>query len=256
VTAEPDVLLRADRLTKRFGRLVVVDEVSFTVADGEALGIVGPNGAGKSTLLDVVNGVLRPDTGTVTFAGRDVTSDGPAQRCRAGMGRSYQIPRPFGGLTTFENVLAAATFGARRRGRDAQSAAAEAMDRAGLTSRANTLAGTLPLLDRKRLELARAMATRPRLILLDEIAGGLTEAEVPALVNTIRRLREDGVTVVWIEHIVHALLNVVNRLVCLANGRLIASGEPGAVLARPDVQEVYLGTAPTAEGVARDDQPA
>jgi branched-chain amino acid transport system ATP-binding protein len=256
VTAEPDLLLRADRLTKRFGRLVVLDEVSLTVADGEALGIVGPNGAGKSTLLDVINGVLQPDAGTITFAGRDVTRDDPARRCRAGIGRSYQIPRPFAGLTTFENVLAAATFGAGRRGRDAHDAAAGAMDRAGLTSRANTLAGTLPLLDRKRLELARAMATRPRLILLDEIAGGLTEAEVPALVDTIRRLPDDGVTVVWIEHIVHALLDVVNRLVCLANGRLIAAGAPSAVLARPDVQEVYLGTAPTAEGVARDDQPA
>jgi branched-chain amino acid transport system ATP-binding protein len=243
-------LLEVTGLTKRFGRLVVVSDLSFAVAPGEALGVVGPNGAGKSTLLDLVSGVLRPDAGTVRLDGTDVTRTDAAHRCRAGIGRSYQVPRPFGGMTVFENALAAAYFGGGRRGREAYDLAGGALATAGLLGRANALAGSLRLLDRKRLELARALAGAPRLLLLDEIAGGLTEAEVPVLVETIRGLRAGGVTVVWIEHVVHALLAVVDRLLCLAGGRLLAEGDPAAVMASPQVREVYLGTAPETEGVA------
>jgi branched-chain amino acid transport system ATP-binding protein len=227
---------------KRFGRLPVLDDVSFSVAPGEAFGIVGPNGAGKSTLLDVVNGVLRPDAGRVRFDGADVTRTGAAARCRAGVGRSYQIPRPFGGMTVFENALVAATFGSGAHGRAATDRAYRALETAGLATVANAAAGSLRLLDRKRLELARALATEPRLVLLDEIAGGLTEAEVPALVDTIRDLGRQGVAVVWIEHVVHALVAVVTRMLCLTYGRVLAVGDPHAVLDDPQVIEVYLGS--------------
>jgi len=249
VTEPP--LLEVTGLTKRFGRLLVVDGLTFEVAPGEALGVVGPNGAGKSTMLDLVSGVLAADAGTVRFAGRDLTAAGAAERCRAGIGRSYQIPRPFGEMTVFENALVAATFGAQRRLRDGYAPAAEALDRVGLLGQANVLAGRLRLLDRKRLELARALATGPRLVLLDEIAGGLTEHEVAVLVDTIRQLLAEGVTVVWIEHVVHAVLAVANRLLCLAYGRSLALGAPAEVIASPAVREVYLGGTPeSAEGGA------
>jgi branched-chain amino acid transport system ATP-binding protein len=235
-------LLEVTGVGKRFGRLSVLDDVSFSIAPGEAFGIVGPNGAGKSTLLNVVNGVLRPDAGTVTFDGADVTHTGAAARCRAGVGRSYQIPRPFGGMTVFENALVAASYGAGHRRRAAADCAYRALETAGLADAANTPAGSLRLLDRKRLELARALATEPRLVLLDEIAGGLSEAEVPALVETVRGLGTEGVAVVWIEHVVHALVAVVSRLMCLTYGRVLAIGDPHEVLADPEVIEVYLGS--------------
>ena len=235
-------LLEVRGLAKRFGQVVTAAEVGFAVAPGEALGVVGPNGAGKSTLLNLVTGVLRPDAGTVLLAGADITGLDPAQRCRAGIGRSYQSPRPFSGLTVFENVLVAASFGGGDHGPAGYQAAAAALSRTGLLARANQRAGSLRLLDRKRLELARALATRPRLILLDEIAGGLTDQELPELVELIAGLRAGGVTVVWIEHIVHALVAVVDRLMCLAAGRVLAIGEPRQVLGDPRVVEVYLGS--------------
>jgi branched-chain amino acid transport system ATP-binding protein len=241
-------LLEVAAVAKRFGRLSVLEDVSFSVDPGEAFGIVGPNGAGKSTLLNVVNGVLRPDAGSVRFAGNDVTRVGAAARCRGGIGRSYQVPRPFGGMTVFENALVAASFGGGHRGRAAADCAYVALQTAGLTRHANTPAGSLRLLDRKRLELARALATEPRLVLLDEIAGGLTEAEVPALVETVRDLGRHGVAVVWIEHVVHALVAVVTRLMCLTYGKVLAVGDPHAVLADPEVVEVYLGST-----IGRDD---
>jgi branched-chain amino acid transport system ATP-binding protein len=235
-------LLEVAGVGKRFGRLTVLDDVSFSIAPGEAFGIVGPNGAGKSTLLNVVNGVLRPDAGSVRFGGADVTRAGAATRCRAGIGRSYQIPRPFGGMTVFENALVAASFGGGHSGRAAADCAYRALETAGLADAADTPAGSLRLLDRKRLELARALATEPRLVLLDEIAGGLSEAEVPTLVETVRDLGRAGVAVVWIEHVVHALVAVVTRLMCLTYGRVLAVGDPHQVLADPQVIEVYLGS--------------
>jgi branched-chain amino acid transport system ATP-binding protein len=235
-------LLEVAGVGKRFGRLSVLDDVSFSVGAGEAFGIVGPNGAGKSTLLNLVNGVLKPSAGTIRFDGADVTRTGAAARCRAGIGRSYQIPRPFGGMTVLENALVAASFGGGHSGRAATDCAWQALDTAGLAGQADLPAGSLRLLDRKRLELARALATEPRLVLLDEIAGGLTEAEVPALVETVQGLVRQGVAVVWIEHVVHALVAVVTRLLCLTYGRVLAVGDPHDVLADPQVVEVYLGS--------------
>ncbi len=235
-------------LGKRFGRVVVAEDVSFSVAGGEVLGVVGPNGAGKSTLLNLISGVLAPDRGSVRLGGHDVTRQGAAARARAGVGRTYQIPRPFAKMTVFENALVGATFAGRRRG-EAADLALSALRRTGLLAHANEPAGGLRLLDRKRLELARALAGRPALLLLDEIAGGLAEHEVPQLVDIVRELRDEGVAVIWIEHVVHALLSCVDRLMCLSVGRVLAIGDPHEVMTADQVREVYLGTDPDLEAV-------
>jgi len=236
-------LLELDDVSKSFGRVVVADHLSLSLAAGEALGIVGPNGAGKTSMLNLVSGNLAPDAGRIVLDGRDVTGVAAHRRARLGIGRTYQIPRPFGGLTVFENVLLAASFaGAQRHGGDPTSASVAALEATGMLASANVVSGSLPLLDRKRLELARALAIRPRLLLLDEIAGGLTEHEVKELVATILRLRADGVTIIWIEHVVHALLSVVDRLMAIDFGRKLADGEPHAVMASAEVQAVYMGT--------------
>jgi branched-chain amino acid transport system ATP-binding protein len=231
-------------LSKSFG-VRVVDDLDLVVRAGDALGIVGPNGAGKTTVMHLVAGDLAPDQGSIRLDGRDITSEPPERRCRAGVARTTQVPRPFEGMTVFENVLVGARFGTGRRGeREAVARAVDALERTDLLAVANAAAASLTLLQRKRLELARALGTEPRLLLLDEIAGGLTEAEVQALLDTVRQLRADGVTIVWIEHIVHALLAVVDRMVAMSAGRVIAEGDPADVMASPAVQEVYLGVAP------------
>ena len=237
------MILRLDNLTKSFGSLKAVDGVQLEVAPGEALGIIGPNGAGKTTLFNLVTGLLKPDTGTVWFGGRNITHAPPRARCIAGIGRSFQIPHPFENLTVFENLLVAAIHGRRQREPQVVDACGEILERTGLIAFANRRAGTLNLLGRKRLELARALAGAPRLLLLDEIAGGLTEAECAELVELVQGIRQSGVTIVWIEHIVHALVAVVSRLVVLNFGRKIVEGEPRSVMASDEVREIYMGIA-------------
>ncbi|WP_162795074.1 ABC transporter ATP-binding protein [Nonomuraea lactucae] len=236
-------MLEVEHLAVSFGTLRVLDDVSLAIPPGQAVGIVGPNGAGKSTLINAVSGTGQVSRGTVRLAGRDVTHTSAARRCRWGIGRSHQIPRPFGDLSVFENVLVAAERGAGLRGRDAAAQALRSLEATGLLSAANTMAGAVPLLGRKRLELARALATSPQLLLLDEIAGGLTEGEADELVSTVLSLKQAGVTIMWIEHVVKALVQVVDRLVCLAFGRIVADGSPEEVLASREVAEVYLGGA-------------
>jgi len=229
-------------VSKSFG-VKVVDDVSFAVEAGEAVGIVGPNGAGKTTLLNLVAGDLAPDSGTIWLNGADVTRRRANARCRAGIGRTSQIPRPFEGLSVFENVLVGATFGQSdllRRSERVQRAH-DALQQTGLLGKANTEAGSLTLLDRKRLELSRALATAPSVLLLDEIAGGLTEPEVAELVDLVKSIHSDGITVIWIEHIVHALVAVVGRIVAIAEGRKIAEGPPAEVMSSEQVRAVYLG---------------
>ena len=235
-------LLELDQVTKRFGEVTIVEDLSLAVEAGDALGIVGPNGAGKTSLFGVISGDLFPDRGEVRFAGRPVTWVDAAVRCRLGVGRTYQVPQPFVGMTTFENVLVGATHGQRAGRRAAYQVSVEALRTARILDRANVLAGDLGLLDLKRLELARALATGPRLLLLDEVAGGLTEPEVRDLVETIRGLRARGIAVIWIEHIVHALLSIVDRLLCLTSGRVLMEGDPAAVMASQEVRDVYLGS--------------
>jgi len=245
------MLLSLDHASKRFGSLKVIDDLSFALAEGEALGVLGPNGAGKSTLFNLITGDLRPDAGRVVYRDADVTGLAPSERCRRGIGRSYQIPHPFGGMTVFENVLAACVFGGTLRADAADAHAVAVLERTGLIGKANKLAGSLTLLDRKRLELARALGTRPRLLLLDEIAGGLTDHEAQALVETIQAIRGEGVSLIWIEHVVHALLKVVDRLIVINFGRLLKEGPPAGVMASREVREVYMGIEADLAGVAQ-----
>lgn len=235
-------LLEVADLNKRFGSVIVAQSLSFHVRKGEALGIVGPNGAGKSTLLNLINGNEVLDSGALNFDGKTLKSLSSSQRSKLGIARTFQIPRPFSGMTVFENVLVATNFAPEKlSSKQREQRALDAIERTGLGEYMNTPAGKLRLLDRKRLELSRAVATNPRLILLDEIAGGLTDTELPILLNIIKQMKSEGVTIIWIEHIVHALVSVVDRLMCIAGGNVIAIGEPQAVLADPKVIELYLG---------------
>ena len=234
-------ILSLHDVSKSFGALKVADGISFDLPQGQALGIIGPNGAGKSTLFNLITGNLTPDAGRIEYLGRDVTRLPPMQRCRAGMGRSFQIPQPFARLTVFENLLVAATHGQDRSEAAAVDGVASVLERTELMGVANRPAGSLTLLQRKRLELARAMATGPQLLLLDEIAGGLTDAECGALVATIRALHGQGVTIVWIEHVLHALTAVVERLLVLDFGRVIGLGDPAEIMQSREVREIYLG---------------
>ncbi len=234
-------VLTLSNVSKSFGALKVTDDVTFSVPEGQALGIIGPNGAGKSTLFNLITGNILADAGRITLLGRDVTRVPAMERVRMGVGRSFQIPQPFEGLTVFENLLTAAAFGQGKREAEVQDGCIAILRDTELLAKANQLAGGLSLLDRKRLELARAMATGPRLLLLDEIAGGLTEGECTALVATIRGLHAQGVTIIWIEHVLHALTSVVERLLVLDFGRMIGLGEPAEIMASKDVREIYLG---------------
>jgi branched-chain amino acid transport system ATP-binding protein len=236
-----------DSIGKTFGALKVIDGLTASVADGEILGVVGPNGAGKTTLLNLVSATTALNTGRIWFGGVDITRTGPEERCRMGIARTYQIPQPFRALTVFENVLVGATYGCGRPERRAAHVATfAALERTGLASRANQVAGSLTLLQRKRLELARALATEPKLLLLDEPAGGLADSEVPGLIGTIGELRGQGITVIWIEHVLHALLAVVDRILAMESGHVLIEGDPQAVMASPEIRRVYLGLDETA----------
>ncbi len=234
-------LLQLEAVQKSFGAVTVADQLSYDVTQGEALGVIGPNGAGKTSMFNLITGTLTPDSGQVVFDGQDVTSHSSARRCRAGIARSFQVPQPFSGMTVFENAMIAATQAAGLHGAQAERFCLEVLDQTELLPKANTLAGSLTLLERKRLELTRALCAKPRLLLLDEIAGGLTEAECSSLVQTIKDIHASGVTIIWIEHVVHALLAVVDRLIVIDFGKKIAEGEPHAIMASPQVQEIYLG---------------
>ena len=234
-------ILSLQDVSKSFGALTVAEAVSFDLAPGEALGIIGPNGAGKSTLFNLITGNLRPDRGNVSLDGRDITTETPMQRCASGIGRSFQIPQPFNHLSVYENLLVAARFGGGVGAAEAPGHCMDILRRTGLEMFADRKAGGLPLLNRKRLELARAMATKPRVILLDEIAGGLTDAECGELVATIRGIHAEGTAILWIEHVLHALTAVVTRLMVLNFGRVLMIGAPDQVMAAPEVREIYLG---------------
>ncbi len=227
----------------------MAEDLTLSLSPETSLGIVGPNGAGKTSLFGMISGDLAPDGGRIRFEGRDVTRLDSAARCRLGIGRTYQVPRPFEGLTVFENILVAAQQGGGHRGPASFDRAVDVLEETGLAPDANRKAGALGLLQRKRLEVARALATDPRLLLLDEVAGGLTDPEVAQLVDVVCGIRERGVTVIWIEHVVRALLDTVDRLACLAGGRVIGDGTPAEVLSMPAVKEVFLGTEATAESL-------
>ena len=234
-------ILRLLGVQKSFGALQVAQDITFDVPQGQALGIIGPNGAGKSTLFNLITGNVDPYQGRIEFMGRDVTKIPPMQRTLMGMGRSFQIPQPFDNMSVFENVLVAACFGQNVSESVAIDTCADILKQTEMMHLANTPASKLSLLERKRLELARAMATHPKLLMLDEIAGGLTDAECLSLIDTIKAIHSSGVTIIWIEHVLHALTSVVEQLLVLDFGKVIAMGEPDKIMESRKVQEIYLG---------------
>jgi len=236
-------VLEARGLTKRFGAVTVVSDVSLALAPGEALGVLGPNGAGKTTLLKLLTGDLSANEGQVLWRGRDITALPQAARCRIGLVRTSQVPQPFEELTVWENVLTAALHGGGNHGHHAEDVAFEALQRSGLLDREAEPAGALSLMGRKRLELSRALACGPEVLLLDEIAGGLSDFEVQDLVALIREINASGVAIIWIEHIVHALISVVSRLIALDFGRKFVEGAPQEVLSSDAFKQAYFGEA-------------
>lgn len=234
-------ILKIKNLEKSFGAIKVADGLSYELAQGEALGVLGPNGAGKTSMFNLITGTLKPNSGQVFFEDKDISSMGAAQRCRMGLARSFQVPQPFSQMTVFENAMIAATQSAGLKGQQAYELCIQALEQTELIDKANSLAGSLTLLGRKRLELTRTLCTKPKLLLLDEIAGGLTEAECQSLIATIKDIRSTGVSIVWIEHVVHALMAVVDRLIVIDFGKKIADGEPDAIMKSPEVAEIYLG---------------
>jgi branched-chain amino acid transport system ATP-binding protein len=234
-------LLSASGLSKSFGALHVVQDVSFELSQGEVLGILGPNGAGKTSLFNLISGDIAHDAGSVSLAGETIDGLPAFKRAARGIGRTYQIPRPYAKMTTFENLLVASRFAAGRGENEAFERCSALLDDCGLADKANRPAGGLTLLDRKRLELARALAGEPKLLLLDEIAGGLTQGEAEQLVQLVRRVRDRGITIIWIEHVLHAVMSVATRMLVLNFGRKIAEGHPEAVINDPDVRRIYMG---------------
>lgn len=239
-------VLAVDNIVKSYGGPVVLDGVSLSVAAGEVLGIIGPNGSGKTTLFGVISGVHAPSKGTVWMDGIDITTMPAPARSIAGIGRTFQVPQSFGDMSIYENLLVAARFGGGLGAQEADILVLDLIDSCGFTGRSDTLAGALPLLDRKRLELARALATRPSVVLLDEIAGGLTDDEASSLAELVKELARSGLAVIWIEHLVHILTHTADRIAVLGDGRIVASGEPHATMALPEVRKIYLGMEPDA----------
>jgi len=236
----PDIL-KVNHITKKFGQLRAVDNLSFEVREGEILGMMGPNGAGKTTVFNLLTGVFRPDEGSILFKTRDITRESPAKRCHQGIGRTYQIPRPFDKMTVYENLLVGAVHGGGLNERRGREKVYDVLDLIGLYPVKDHMAGGLPLLDRKRLELGRAMATQPELILLDEIAGGLTEKESEQVLQTVKKIWNKGITIVWIEHILMMMSEGVDRLLVISEGRWLNCGKPAEVMNSEEVLECYLG---------------
>ncbi len=235
-------LLSVQGVTKRFGGLQALTQVTFDLPEHQILGLIGPNGAGKTTLFNTINGVYAPDEGRVLFRGRDVTAAKPYHLARLGMARTHQIVQPLNELTVRENVMAGACFGHKRHGlAQAARVADEVMARVGLAPRADLPAGSLNVAQKKRLELARALAAEPHLLLLDEVLAGLNPTEIAEMVQTVRKIRDQGITILMIEHVMHAVMALSDHVLVLDFGQLIASGPPQAVAADPRVVEAYFG---------------
>jgi branched-chain amino acid transport system ATP-binding protein len=240
---ESDVVLAATGVTKRFGGLTAVADGSLAVGRGQVVGLVGPNGAGKTTLLNCVAGLNIPDAGTVTLAGDDITKLPPEGRCRRGLARTFQIPRPFPKLTAMENVLVAAQFGQASRADDvaARDYALEMLDFVEFTPPPFVVAESLNAVELKRLDLARALSSKPKAILLDELAAGLMTGQLPALVGVIRRIAASGVGVVMVEHVMRTIVDLCDEVVVLHYGETLMQGTPVNVLKDPMFTEIYLG---------------
>ena len=238
------MLLELRQVSRSFGGLTAVKSVDLRVESGEIVGLIGPNGAGKTTLFNLITGTFRPNRGTIVFEGRDITGLAPNARCRLGIARTFQLVRPFPNLSVLDNVAVGSVYGRQPAAsrRAAEMAARETLGLLGLSDRAHQLARSLTLVDRKRLELARALATRPKLLLLDELLAGLNPSEVVAAMDLVRGIRDSGVTIVMVEHLVKALFGVSDRVAVLSAGEKISEGTPNRVAQDPRVVDAYLGT--------------
>ena len=237
-------LLRVDGLTKMFGGFVALDNISIEIRKGERFGLIGPNGSGKTTLVNCISGALRPNKGAVVFGGEDVTQLAPNMRARRGIARSFQIPRPFKSMTVAENLMVALDFAAGHSGslRERQEAAMAILTRMGLARKARALTATLSQVELRKMELARAMAMGPKLLISDEAMAGLSTSEVDEVLDLLLSLGTEDIAIIMIEHIMQAVMRFSERVMCLDAGRIIAIGAPNEVMANPRVQEAYLGT--------------
>lgn len=236
-----DSVLRVNDIGISFGQHHVLKSVNFELGKQEILGVIGPNGAGKTVMLNILTGILRPTKGQIFLCGENVTQTAITERCRKGFGRTFQVPRPFEKMTVFENIVVGGVYGRRISEKAAKGKALTILDMMGLGDKGEWLAGKLGLLDRKRLEIARAFVSKPKVLLLDEVAGGLTDMEVGNILEIVKRIRASGVSIVWIEHVLKTMAEGTDRVLCLAEGRNVVCGLPDQVLRSKEVHDVYLG---------------
>ncbi len=234
-------ILTFDHIDAGYGRVQILHDLSFSVEEGEVFGVIGPNGCGKTTMFNALIGLIVPNHGTITFNGHNITKMKPDARCHLGIGRTYQVPRPFEGMSVYENVLVAAVHGANHNEKTGRQVALDALKLTELYDKREIRAGELTLLDRKRLEIARALGTEPKLLLLDEVAAGLTEAEVQDVIQMVKNLKAAGYSIIWIEHVIQTMVEATDHLMCMSEGHELLIGEPRPVMDSKEVEEVYLG---------------
>lgn len=238
-------ILSVDQLAISFGSNEVLKSINFKLHEDEVLGVIGPNGAGKTVMLNILTGILQPSKGAVTFLGENITSMQVAERCRKGIGRTFQVPRPFEKMTVFENILVGCVYGNHMHEHHAKTKAFDILEKIKLADKKDEFAGKLGLLDRKRLEVGRALATNPKVLLLDEVGGGLTESEVEEILELVKMVKSEGVSVIWIEHIIKTMLEGTDRVLLLANGVDIVCGKPFDVMNCKECRDIYIGTEET-----------